>query len=98
MGSDGLVGPVQRGVRYGVAYAGQVADPFHVVKLANGCLYECRRRGHVETLGHRSHKDDAVFRCRKLLVMTEERVDVSGRAKVQGLLRAGEPQGEVDYA
>ncbi len=78
--------------------AGQVADPFHVVKLANGCVDECRRRVQHETLGHRGRKDDPLFRCRKLLVKAEERVTIDGRAKVQGLLRAGDPKGEVAYA
>jgi transposase len=30
----------------------QVADPFHVVKLANTKLDECRRRVQNETMGH----------------------------------------------
>lgn len=35
----------------------QVADPVHLVKLANSKLHECRRRAQNETLGHRGHKD-----------------------------------------
>ena len=42
----------------------QVADPFHVVKLANPKLDECRRRVQNETLGHRGRKDDPLYRCR----------------------------------
>jgi transposase len=34
----------------------QVADLFHVVKLANTALDECRRRVQNETLGHRGRK------------------------------------------
>ena len=45
----------------------QVADPFHVVKLANTKLDECRRRVQNETLGHRGHKHDPLYRCRRLL-------------------------------
>ena len=42
----------------------QVADPFHVViKLANQRLDEVRRRVQNETLGHRGHKDDPLYRC-----------------------------------
>ena len=37
--------------------ATQVADPFHVVKLANSKLDECRRRVQNETMGHRGTKD-----------------------------------------
>ena len=36
----------------------QVADPFHVVKLANHKLDECRRRVQNDTMGHRGRKDD----------------------------------------
>lgn len=36
--------------------ATQVADPFHVVKLANEKLDECRRRVQNETFGHRGRK------------------------------------------
>jgi len=36
----------------------QIADPFHVVRLSNGKLDECRRRVQNETVGHRGRKDD----------------------------------------
>ncbi|MGI9052478.1 MAG: transposase [Ilumatobacteraceae bacterium] len=35
----------------------QVADPFHVVRVANTAL-ECRRRVQNEIVGHRGRKDD----------------------------------------
>lgn len=78
--------------------AGQVIDPFHVVRHANTKLDECRRRVQNETLGHRGHKNDPLYRCRKLLLMAEQRLDVAGSAKLTGLLRAGDPRGEVAYA
>ena len=78
--------------------AGQVADPFHVVKLANRRLDECRRRVQNETLGHRGRKGDPLYRCRKLMLLAEERVDIAGQQRLQGLLRAGDPKGEVAYA
>ncbi len=34
----------------------QIADPFHLVKLANERLDEVRRRVHNETLGHRGRE------------------------------------------
>lgn len=78
--------------------ANQVIDPFHVVKHANTKLDECRRRVQNETLGHRGHKHDPLYRCRKLLLKAEERVDAAGTLKREGLLRAGDPRGEVAYA
>jgi transposase len=73
----------------------QVADPFHVSKHANEKLDECRRRVQNETLGHRGHKDDPLYRCRRLLTKADERLDDHGREKLLGLLRAGDPKGEV---
>jgi transposase len=75
-----------------------VADPFHVVRLANERLEECRRRVQNETLGHRGRKHDPLFRCRRLLTRAEERLDERGREKLTGLLRAGDPKGEVATA
>jgi transposase len=75
-----------------------VADPFHVVKLANAKLDECRRRVQNETLGHRGRKDDPLYRCRRLLTKADERLDDKGRTKLLGLLEAGDPRGEVRMA
>jgi transposase len=76
----------------------QVADPFHVVKLANHKLDECRRRVQNETCGHRGRKDDPLYRCRRLLTKADERLDDNGRTKLLGLLAAGDPHGEVRTA
>jgi transposase len=75
--------------------ATQVAEPFHVVKLANTKLDECRRRVQNETMGHRGHKSDPLYRCRRLLTKADERIDEKGKEKLLGLLRAGDPRGEV---
>ena len=63
--------------------------------LANTKLDECRRRVQNETLGHRGRKADPLYRCRRLLTKAEERLDVKGREKLMGLLRAGDPHGDV---
>lgn len=76
----------------------QVADPFHVVKLANHKLDECRRRVQNDTMGHRGRKDDPLYRCRRLLTKADERLDEKGRTKLLGLLDAGDPRGEVRMA
>ena len=76
----------------------QVADPFHLVKLANTRLDEVRRRVQHETLGHRGHKDDPLYRSRRLLTMASERLDDNGTRKLVGLLEAGDPRGEVRMA
>lgn len=76
----------------------QVADPFHVVKLANTKLDECRRRVQNELLGHRGRKSDPLYRCRRLLTKARERLDVGGKKKLLGLLKAGDPKDEVTTA
>jgi len=76
----------------------KVADPFHVVRLANQALDECRRRVQNDTLGHRGRKTDPLYRCRRRLVMARERLSVDGHDKLLGLLAAGDPKREVWFA
>ena len=76
----------------------QVADPFHVVKLANTALDECRRRVQNDTLGHRGHKDDPLYRCRRRLTIARERLSDTQRERMVGLLQAGDPRQEVWFA
>ena len=57
-----------------------------------------RRRVQNETLGHRGRKTDPLYRCRRRLVMADERLSVDGHDKLLGLLAAGDPQGEVWFA
>jgi transposase len=78
--------------------ATQVADPFHVVKLANTKLDETRRRVQNETLGHRGRKDDPLYRIRRLLTKADERLTDKARSKLVGLLKAGDPYGDVATA
>jgi transposase len=78
--------------------ATQVADPFHLIKLANTKLDECRRRVQNETMGHRGRKDDPLYRARRLLTKAHERLDDRGDAKLAGLLAAGDARGEVRMA
>ncbi len=77
--------------------ATQVADPFHVVKLANQRLDEVRRRVQNDTLGHRGRKDDPLYRSRRLLTKADERLDDRGRSKLLGC-HAGDPHSEVRTA
>ncbi|MTV26058.1 ISL3 family transposase [Nitriliruptoraceae bacterium ZYF776] len=78
-----------------LAHAAQVADPFHVVRVANERLDETRRRVQNETLGHRGRKSDPLYRTRRLLVMADEHLTDLGRERRRGLLAAGDPRGEV---
>lgn len=97
-GTLDLSGPYRKVFSEMLGHAAQIADPFHVVKLANSALDETRRRVQNETLGHRGHKDDPLYRARRLLTRADERLDDSGRTKLLGLLEAGDPRGDVRMA
>ena len=97
-GTLDLSGPYRLVFDTMLAHAGQIADPFHLIRLTNQALDECRRRVQNETLGHRGHKDDPLYRCRRLLTKADERLDEKGREKLLGLLDAGDPRGEVRMA
>jgi transposase len=94
-GTIDLSGPYRSVFEVMVPGATLVADPFHVTKLANTKLDECRRRVQNETLGHRGRKSDPLYRCRRLLTKAKERLDEKGHEKLLGLLRAGDPHGDV---
>jgi transposase len=70
-------------------------DPFHVVKLANTALDECRRRVQNETLGHRGRRDDPLWRARRRLSIARERLSADQHERLLGLLRAGDPHRDV---
>jgi transposase len=72
-----------------------VADAFHVVAVGTRVVDRTRRRIQQESLGHRGHKGDPLYRSRKLLTMAAERLDDRGEHKLRGLLAAGDPDGQV---
>ncbi len=78
-----------------LAHAERVADPFHVVPVANRCVDTVRRRVQNETLGHRGRKADPLYRIRKLLLTGTERLDERGNHRVLLGLRVGDPHDEV---
>ncbi len=90
-----LSGPYRKAFTDSLPHAVQVADPFHVVKLANQMLDDVRRRVQNETLGHRGRKHDPLYRSRRLLLTGHDRLDDKGEAKLLSLLDAGDPRREV---
>ncbi|MGO9456953.1 MAG: ISL3 family transposase [Acidimicrobiales bacterium] len=73
----------------------RVADAFHVVRVANRCVDQVRRRVQNETLGHRGRKHDPLFSIRKLLLSGMERLNDRGRNRVLLGLRFGDPHDEL---
>ena len=78
-----------------LADATRVADPFHVVRVANRCVDQVRRRVQNETLHHRGRKHDPLYRIRKLLLTGSERLDGRGTDRMLLGLRVGDPNDEV---
>jgi transposase len=78
-----------------LAHAIRVADPFHVVRVANRCLDTVRRRVQNETTGHRGRKRDPLYRIRKLLLKGAERLDGTGLDRMLLETRLGDPDGDV---
>ena len=77
-------------------HALQVADPFHVSRLANQRLDEVRRRVQNETLGHRGRKGDPLYGIRRLLTAAHDKISDRGQTRLRGLLDTGDPHGEVE--
>jgi transposase len=73
----------------------RVADPFHVVRVANRCMDTVRRRVQNEQLGHRGRKRDPLFKIRKILLSGSERVTEGGVDRMLLGLRAGDPNDEL---
>lgn len=84
--------------RVGLANAQLVVDRFHIVKLANKALDDCRRRVQNETYGHRGRAGEPLYRTRKLLVMSWDNVDERGRERLAQALAEGDRYDEVGCA
>jgi transposase len=93
-----LSGPYRLAFTTMVPDAVQVADPFHVVKVATHALDEVRRRVQQDTTGHRGRAGDPLYRIRRPLTMASERLDDETLTRLQGHLAAGDPRGEVRNA
>lgn len=92
-----LSGPYRVTLDTALPHAAQVADPFHVVRLATNALDEvCRVQN--QTMGHRGRKADPLCASRKLLLSAHENITGSGEAKLLSLLESGDPHGEVRNA
>lgn len=72
-----------------------MADPFHVVRVANRCVDAVRRRVQNDTLAHRGRRGDPLYRIRKLLLTGEERLGDAGRHRLMAGLRFGDPHDET---
>ena len=75
-----------------------VLDAFHVVKLAGQVLDEVRRRVQQDTLGHRGHKNDPLYRVRNILRAGADHLTDRQWDRLIDCLGRGDPDGEVFLA
>jgi len=85
-------------IRDGLPDAVAVLDAFHVVRLGTQVVDEVRRRVQQDTLGHRGHKDDPLYKIRGLLRHGAEHLTERQQARLTRCLDTGDPTGEVDLA
>ena len=90
--------PYATAVAAGLPDARLVVDHFHVIRLANAALDEVRRRVQQTTTGHRGRKLDPLYRIRRSLLASHDRLDPAAFTRVLGWLHAGDPGGEVGAA
>src|SRR5450830_264576 len=72
-----------------------VLDAFHVVKLGTQVTDEVRRRVQQDTLGHRGHAGDPLFRARNILRRGAEHLTARQWDRLTTSLQDGDPDDEV---
>ncbi len=84
----------------GFVNAALVADPFHVVGVANRVVDKVRRRVQTDTLGHRGRASDPLYKSRKLLLLAAEKLVPGSKSeqRLEAFLKIGDPNGEVREA
>jgi transposase len=87
--------PYRLGLYPDLAHATVVADPFHIVRLANRAIDDARRRIQQELTGHRGRRGDPLYDIRKILLTGAERLTDQARARLDAALAAGDPRDEV---
>jgi transposase len=55
-------------------HATLIADHFHLIRLANACVDQVRRRVQRDLTGHRGRAEDPLYRVRRLLVRAADRL------------------------
>jgi transposase len=75
-----------------------VLDAFHVVRLGTQVIDEVRRRVQQDTLGHRGHKHDPLYKIRGLLRHGAEHLSERQLQRLNAGLEAGDPNWEVTIA
>jgi transposase len=76
----------------------RVLDAFHVTRLGLAAVDEVRRRVQQQTLRRRGHRDDPLYRIRRLLRRAPETLSERAWTRLETGLVLGDPYGEVTTA
>jgi transposase len=76
----------------------RVLDAFHVTRLGLAAVDEVRRRVQQDSLHRRGHKNDPLYRIRRLLRRAPETLSERAWARLETGLVLGDPRGEVTAA
>ena len=82
----------------GLPEAVRVLDAFHVTRLGLSAVDDVRRRVQQETLHRRGHRDDPLYRIRRVLRRAAEHLTATGWARLETGLSLGDPHGQVTTA
>ncbi len=86
------------GLRTTLPQAVRVLDAFHVTRLGFDALDQVRRRVQQQTLGHRGHRDDPLFRIRRVARRGFEHHTERSWARLLAGLQAGDEDQQVGRA
>ncbi len=76
----------------------RVLDAFHVVRLEQAAVDDVRRRRQQETLGRRGHRDDPLYRGRRLLRRGFTMLNQRQWTRLELTLSLGDPSGQLTSA
>jgi transposase len=79
-------------------HARLIADHFHLIRLANACVDQVRRRVQRDLTGHRGRTDDPLYRIRRVLVRAADRLTPRQWARLEAAWDAADPHDEVYLA
>ena len=85
-------------LRTSLPNATRVLDAFHVVRLGLDALDQVRRRVQHDTLGHRGHRNDPLFRIRRLLRRGYEHHTERSWVQMIAGLQAGDDNQQIGRA
>lgn len=87
-----------RALRTELPDATRVLDAFHVTRLGFAVVDDVRRRVQQQTLYRRGHRDDPLYRIRRVLRRRADRLSPHAWQRLRIGLELGDPDGEVAVA